>query len=319
VVNAAQGIALERATRAFVLAIAVAVAAGCGSSAETEPVPDSAVRDAMGQPDAPPDTSDAKNDIALPGDAKADDGPSPDVAIEVDVPGSDVAASTREVAAVDAFVPSPVEPLVVNSGNTAAYSLAEGTWKVFSFDTIADHLYCVSGLGSGAVGYVGTSPSVSPTEYVEKTNDKGFLSLSPYANGTYYIAVVAGGGSASGSFQVADGGELITSGDNPVTLTAPDGGDSYRFFRFTIAPGHSYSVSVTGEAKNPVGLGLSPRADRASDGLFAFPLSSTTGPLPIIDAPIPLESAAASLSRFYFLFLRVQETVSLTITVKLAT
>ena len=297
------------------LALVFAVAPGCKSSSTSEPLPDSAVADAIGKADLYADTGDVSPDVSVVADAKIDQVSFHDVALEA--PARDVAADLATAPTVDAFVPGPVEPLVVNSGNTATYSLAEGTWKVFSFDTVAGHFYCVGALGAGVDAYVGLSSSVSPSDYLEKTNYLRALNFTSYSGGKYYIAVVANGGSASGSFQIADGGDLLELGENAVNLTAPDGDNAY-FFNFSIAPGHTYAISVTGDAKKAVSLGLSPLADRSTDGQFASPLSTKTSVLPITDEPISLESVVASTSRLYFFYVRVKEAVSLTITITLS-
>jgi hypothetical protein len=304
-----------RLTTRIALALVFAVAPGCKSSSTSEALPDSAVEDARGKADLYTDAADVSPDVAVAADAKVDQVSVHDVALEA--PARDVAADLNTMPTVDAFVPGPVEPLVVNSGNTAAYSLADGAWKVFSFDTVAGHFYCVGALGAGVDAYVGLSSSVSPSDYLEKTNYLRALNFTSYSGGKYYIAVVANGGRASGSFQIADGGDLLALGENTVNLTAPDGDNAY-FFNFSIAPGHTYAISVAGDAKKPVSLGLSPLADRSTDGQFASPLSTKTSVLPITDEPISLESVVASTSRLYFFYVRVKEAVSLTITVTLS-
>jgi hypothetical protein len=287
------------------LVLLLALLAGCKSTAKPESTPDAAVEDARGQADAQPDTSDTKVDAV------------PDVAREArarDLPEDlPVDESTA-----DAFVPGPVEPLVVNSGNTAKYDLVEGTWKVFSFDTLAGHFYCVGTLDAAVDAYLGSSPSVSPSEYMEKTNYLRALNFTSYSGGKYYIAVAPTGGAASGAFQVADGGDLLELGENTVTLSAPDGGDGMHVYNFSIAPGHTYTISVAGETKQPVTLSLSPVADRSTTGEFDLPFSTRTSVLPIADEPIPLESAVKSTSRLYFFSVRVKEAVTLTLTITLA-
>jgi hypothetical protein len=299
------------------LVLVLAVSAGCGSSnSKTEPNPDAAISN----PDAAvPDASqkpDLENvaikfDVAKPADTKIDTySPPPDT---YQAPAPDTAIGPTP----DAFVPGPVEPLVVNSGNTAKYNLADGTWKVFSFDTVQGHFYVLGALADGVDAYVGQSSSVSPNEYMEKTNYLRALTFTANSGGKYYVAVAANGASASGSFQIADGGDLLELGENKVDLTAPNG-EATTFYYFSVAPGHSYSISVTGAAKNPVTLSLSPLADRSTTGQFASPLSSKTSALPISEEPVPLESVAKSSSRLYFLYVKVQEAVSLTIKVDLA-
>ncbi len=299
----------------------LAVAGGCGSSSTGGAKPDTAVQDAS--TDSRPDGS-IRTDgglkidgVTIP-DARVDKGSPLDGANDapLDAP-TDTAADVSTDGAADAFVPGPVQPLKVNSGNTATYDLADGTWKVFSFDTIAGHFYCLGVLATGVDAYVGLRPTVSPGDYLEKTNYLRALNFTSFNGEKYYVAIAANGGPASGAFQIADGGDLLELGDNNVTLTAPDG-DNTRFFNFSVAPGHAYTISVAGDAKKPVTLGLSPFADRASDGQFAFPLSTTTSALPITDAPISMESMAKSTSRLYFFYVRVKETVTAKITINLA-
>jgi hypothetical protein len=295
------------------LILILAFAAGCGSSSKSGPETHPAVEDASVQADSHPDTVAAKPDGNTSSDARAD--ATPDAAVKP--PAPDVAVDVAPESAVDSYVPGPVEPLVVNSGNTATYNLADGTWKVFSFDIVAGHFYCVGALGDGVDAYVGPSLSVSPSDYLGKTDYLRALNFTPYITGKYYIAVVANGGDAAGTLQIAEGGDLLELGDNSVTIAAPDGDNSY-FFNFSIAPGHTYAISVTGDAKKPVTLGLSPLADRSTSGQFEFPLSTRTSALPITDEPIPLESVVKSSSRLYFIYVGVKETVNLTITVTLA-
>jgi hypothetical protein len=106
-------------------------------------------------------------------------------------------------------------------------------------------------------------------------------------------------------------------GDNTVDFVAADVGH-YRAFHFNVAPGHNYTVSITGTAKNPVGLGLSPKAERGPGGSLAYPFLETSSTLPITDKLVTLESIVESYTRFYFLFLKVAEPVSLTVNITLA-
>jgi hypothetical protein len=290
------------------ITIVFAVTVGCGSStSKTGPTPDAAVQDASQETGSPVDTAFIKSDVPRAADAKADKAPPPDTALATD---------TSSGPTPDAFVPGPVEPLVVNSGNTAQYNLTDGTWKVFSFDTTQGHFYCLGTLDDGLDAYVSQSPSVSPFDYNEKTNYMRALNFTSNSGGRYYIAVAASG-SVSGAFQIAEGGDLLDLGENTVDLTAPNGDSTY-FYNFSVAPGHGYNVSVTGNAKNPVTLSLSPLADRTTTGQFVSPLSSKTSALPINDEFIPYESVAQSTSRLYFLYVRVKEATSLTIKIDLA-
>lgn len=298
--------------------VGLAVASGCGSSSTGGPNPDASTG-VDSRPDGSVRTDGGiKIDGVIIPDARVDKGFPVDVVSDApnDAP-VDAAADLPSDGAVDAFVPGPVQPLKVNSGNTATYDLADGTWKVFSFDTVAGHFYCLGALDSGVDAYVGLRSSVSPGDYLEKTNYLRALNFTSFNGEKYYVAIAANGGPASGSFQIADGGDLLELGDNNVTLTAPDGDNSH-FFHFSVAPGHAYTISVTGDAKKPVTLGLSPLADRSTDGQFAFPLSNTTSALPITDAPISMESMSKSTSRLYFFFVRVKETVAVKITINLA-
>jgi hypothetical protein len=299
------------------LVLAFAVSAGCGSSnSKTQPNPDAATPN----PDAAiPDASqktDVENvaikfDVPRPADTKIDTySPPPD---SFETPSPDTAIGPTP----DAFVPGPAEPLVVGSGNTGNYDLADGTWKVFFFDTVQGHFYVVGAVPDGVDAYVSQSSSVSPNDYMEKTNYQKSLTFSANSGGKYYLAVAANGASASGSIQVADAGDLIELGENTVDLKAPSGEATY-FYYFSVAPGHGYNISVTGAAKKPVTLSLSPLADRSTTGQFALPLSSKTGALPITDEFVSYESVAKSSSRLYFLYVKVSEAVSLTIKVDLA-
>jgi hypothetical protein len=216
-------------------------------------------------------------------------------------------------AAADGFNPGPATPIVVNSSNTGVYNQADGTWKVFYFDATAGQLYCVSKLGGIVTAYVSTSASVSPTNYQYATNADGTLAFTAATAQRYYIAIAASGGSGSGSFQVADGGRLLALGANTVSLTAPNA-DDYHFFRFPISTGHGYSISMTGPTTTTVGVGVSPQAERASNGQFSTPLWGIGGPLPITNEAIPSSSVALSYSGFYYLFIRVYTAMTVTVT-----
>ena len=288
--------------------LVLAVTTGCRATRDNKP-------DSGPPPDsAAPDTLAIGQDSSGFPDTQASPGSRPDAARLPDLSPDTVAIIKYDAA----FVPAPPEPLVVNSGNTAKYDLAPWTWKVFAFEVLADKLYCVGGLGKDVDGYLGPSPSVSPSEFSDRSDSNGALFFTPYASGTRYIAIATTDASASGSFQISDGGELLIIGtDNPFSLTAPTG-DDYHFFHFTVAPGHDYTVSVTGDTRQPVVLGLSPKSDRSTEGQFAFPFSSKTSVLPIIDEPIPYTSTIESATRYYFIFLRIQEPTNVNITITLA-
>jgi hypothetical protein len=303
------------------LVLVFAATAGCGSSnSKTEPQPDTGVpQDASQQPDLPRDAF-VKLDVIKPADSKPsspDTITSPDTAIEAP------AADTFIGPTPDAFVPGPAVPLVVNSGNTGKYDLADGTWKVFSFDTVQGHFYVVGVVPDGVDAYVGQSSSVSPNDYIEKTNYQKALTFTASSGGKYYLAVVANGASASGSIQVADAGELLEvsqgadSTGNKVDLTAPSGETTY-FYYFAVAPGHGYNISLTGTAKNPVTLSMSPLADRSTTGQFEYPFATKTGALPLTSDTIPYESVAKSSSRLYFMYVKIKDAGTYTIKIDLA-
>lgn len=109
------------------------------------------------------------------------------------------------------------------------------------------------------------------------------------------------------------GGQLLALGANTVTLPAPTA-DNYYFFRFPVSAGHSYSLSATGPTTTSVDLGLSPHAERASNGQFSLPLRGVSGPLPFTDEAIPDTSVALSYSDYYFFFLRVSSAMTVTVT-----
>jgi hypothetical protein len=120
------------------------------------------------------------------------------------------------------FDPGPATPIAVNSGNTGVYNLADGTWKVFYFDTEAGQIYVVSGLAGITRGYLDASPSVSPSTYKMATDEtSGTLLLTTTTAQRYYLAVGVKGGGASGSFQVADGGKPIPLGTTPSASRPP--------------------------------------------------------------------------------------------------
>jgi hypothetical protein len=262
------------------------------------------------------------NDAGVNADASPRDGaalPGPDARIgdtSLDVPAGDVGTTAKDASpdqSADGFDPGPVVPIVVNSGPTGSFNLANGTWKVFSFEARANQVYSVSGLGGGINGYLGVSASVSPTSFQTKTNADGNLSFVAPAAQKYFLAVAAQGVGASGLFQVADGGQLLSMGKQTVSLTAPTG-DDYIYFRFPISAGHTYNVVLEGQGTSSLGLGLSARAERAFNRQFSYPLRGVSGPLPMNEG-IPATSVADSYSGFYYLFIRVSAAMSLSITV----
>jgi hypothetical protein len=301
-------------------------AVGCGESSNNSGdavapldrpavVPDTRLApDTTSVPDRPstPDAAAASVDTPIASDGGSDvgspglDGPLGGAETGTSVDGS---ADT----APDGFSPGLATPIVVNSANTGVYSLADGTWKVFTFDATLGQIYCISELDGIVHGYVSSSPAVSPTNYEYATNADGNLAFRATNTPRLYIAVAASGGGVSGSFQVADGGQLLALGANTVTLAAPDS-DNYTFFRFPISAGHSYNVSVTGTATSSVGIGLSPLAERASNGQFSAPLRGVSGPLPFNEA-IPDTSVALSYSGYYYLFLRFSSAMTVTVTI----
>jgi hypothetical protein len=230
-------------------------------------------------------------------------------AIDAALPAADAA---KDVAA-DVFVPGPAVPIVVNSGSTGDYSLADGAWKVFYFDATAGQLYCIAKLGDIVTGYVGTSPSISPTDYQYATGSEGTLAFTATAAQRYYVAVAASGGDASGWVQVADGGQLLVLGANTVPLPAPDLDNTY-FFRFPVTAGHSYGISVTGPAATTIGLSVSPQAERGTNGQYLIPSWSTSAPLPITNEAISSTSVALSYSGFYFFSVHVYAAMTLSVT-----
>jgi hypothetical protein len=317
----------------------LALAPACSSSDKTAldaavPIPDgarpepkdSAVEiDGMAPaiPDAPAaDRSVVTADTGTGADTSPSDGvlmPGLDVRIGdamADMLGGDLGPSTKDSSpdqSVDGFDPGPVVPIIVNSGPTGSYNLANGTWKVFSFDAEANQVYSISGLGGGVNGYLGPTASVSPTNSQAKTNSDGNLSFVAPAAQKYFLAVAAQGVGASGSFQVADGGRLLAMGKQTFSLTAPTG-DDYAFFHFPIASGHAYGIVLEGQSATSVGLGLSARAERASNRQFSYALRGVSGPLPMTE-DIPATSVAESYSGFYYLFLRISVALSVSITV----
>ena len=241
------------------------------------------------------------------------------------VPRFDGGAATNDAAlppadaskdtASDGFVPDPAVPIVVNSGATGSYSVANGTWKLFYFDATAGQLYCISELSDIVRAFVGASPAVSPSSYELATDPAtGALAFTAATTARYYIAIAASGGSGSGFFQVADGGQTLALGANSVTLLAPDMDNAY-FFRFPVGKGHSYSLSVAGSTTTSVGVSVSPRAERATNGQFHSPAWSISGPLPISNEDILSTSVDLSYSGFYYVWVHVYAALTTTITI----
>ena len=253
----------------------------------------------------------ARVDTAV--DAPLSDAGKPDMPLsdagKPDAPLSD--AGPVDALPPDAYDPGPAIPIVVNSGNTASYSLADGEWTRFRFAAEAGQIYSIAELSSVTTGYLGSDSAVSPAHFTQQTNSAGVLVFTAPATQTYYLAVAAAGGGASGAFQIADGGKPVALGASTITLTAPNRDDT-AFFRFPIAAGKAYQISLGGPTTSSVGLGLSPKAERAANGQFSAPLRGVSGPLPMVEN-IPATSVALSYSGFYYFFLHVYDPMTLTL------
>jgi hypothetical protein len=202
----------------------------------------------------------------------------------------------------------------VNSSNTAEYNLADGTWKVFYFDAEAGQVYVISGLTGLSRGYLGTSPTVSPTNYQRVTDpDTGVLTLTAAAAQRYYVAVGVSGGGTGGSFQVADGGRLLALGATTLTLTAADAGDAYEVFRFPVTAGHGYLLNLTGPVQPNLGLSVAARPERSFRGEFSFSDWGVAGSLPFTNQEIKAANVATSTSGFYYVNIRVMAPITFTI------
>jgi hypothetical protein len=255
----------------------------------------------------------------VPDGAAPDAGKSPDSATGADTArdtaaGADTATGQPD-GARDGLPPGPVIPVVVNDAAGTSYSLADGQWQVYSFAAQAGQVYSISSLSGISRGYVGTSADVSASNHQHASDPDGNLAFVAPAAATYYLAVVVSGGGASGSFQVADGGQLLALGTSTVNLTAPRGDDIW-FFHFPVTKGHGYRIQmakVSGPAQPTVGLAVAPRAERASNGQFQFAAWSVSGGLPVDDT-ISAASVDLSYSGFYYLFIRVYEPMTLTVT-----
>jgi hypothetical protein len=269
-------------------------------------VADSAPRDGGTPPD---DAIEPTIDLANAIDSTAPGAPSVDaIGTEPDPAKPDAAMSDA------AFTPDAATAIVVNSGPTGDYSLANDTWKVFYFDAEASQLYLVAGLSDTERGFVSTDPRVSPSNYQLATDDAGVLSFVAPATQRYYVAVAATGGGASGWIQVADGGSAIALGKTTLTLTAPHGEDSY-VYRFPVTAGHDYVLAVDGPAQPTVGITVSPTARRSIGGQFTDSAWSVSGALPFDNQTIAADSVAKSYSGFYYIYVRVTAPITLTITV----
>jgi hypothetical protein len=233
--------------------------------------------------------------------------------------GVDAAGSVPDAPADGAdaaFQPGPAVPVVVNSSNTATYNLADGTWKLFYFDAQASQLYVVSGLTGISRGYLGTSASVSPSSYEKATDpESGILYFTTATAQRYYLAVAVSGGGASGAFQVADGGRLLSLGSTTLSLTPSDAGDAYEVFRFPVSAGHGYTITMTGSSPPNIGLSAAERPERSTSGEFAYSDWGTMGPLPFNDVEIKATDVAQSTSGFYYLNMRVIAPITFTIAI----
>lgn len=287
----------------------------------TLPQPDAgtdlSIQGGDGPADAPPpgDAGMAGEATAMDGAATIDAGtPSVDAAsTEVGKGGGDGSTAKADTTLADAaFVPGPATPVVVNSGPTADYNLPSGTWKVFYFDAVAGQMYAVAGLSATERGFVSTDPQVSPSNYQMVTDAAGVLSFVASATQRYYVAVAATGGGVSGSFQVADGGTPLALGKTTLSLTAPNGGDTY-FYRFPISPGKGYVMTLTGPAQPNIGMAVSPKASRSLGGQFSDSAWGLAGSLPFNNEAITPESVALSYSGYYFFYIRVTDTITFTV------
>jgi len=214
------------------------------------------------------------------------------------------------------FDPGPATPIVVNSGNTGVYNLADGTWKVFYFDTEAGQMYVLSGLDGITRGYLGTSPSVSPSAYQMATDRaSGTLLFTAATAGRYYLAVGVTGGGASGSFQVADGGKAIPLGTTTLSLTPADAGDGYYVYRFPISAGHGYSLTLQGLGQPELAFSVGPRPERSGMGGLSYSIWGVGGGLPFNNEEIPATSVADSTSGYYFIDFRITDPITFSIAI----
>jgi hypothetical protein len=205
---------------------------------------------------------------------------------------------------------------VVNSSNTGTFNLADGTWKLFYFDTQAGQLYVVSGLSGNTRGYLGTSPSVSPDAYDKATDPVGgVLYFTAAAAQRYYLAVGVSGGGASGSFQVADGGRSLSLGQTILSLTPADAGDAYEVFRFPVTAGHGYILDLTGPVQPNLGLAVAARPERSTLGEFSYSDWGVGGSLPFNNQEIKAANVALSTSGFYYVNIRVSAPITFTIAI----
>jgi hypothetical protein len=251
-------------------------------------------------------------DRTLDGQLSPDDAVAPSDGAKDAGDGQALPADGAADGAADGFDPGPIVPIVVNSVPSGQFSLGDGKWQVFSFDGEANQVYSLSELSGIVSGYVSTSPGVSSTNYQYKTSTAGNLSFVAPAAQKYYLAVAVKGGGSSGSFQVADGGRLLALGSTTLTLTAPTG-DDYYFFHFPISADHAYTVTMAGPGQPSVRTAVSARAERSSMGQFSFALRGIGGGLPITH-DIPATSVAESYSGFYYFFISVSETMTVTFT-----
>ena len=318
--------------------VAVIVAPGCGSSNSTEADASSVPDLAPATPDLPPAASppDAWLSPALDGLTVSDVMLASDVVVAADAPSSpdlsipDLASAGADLYAAEpggasaggdaatlpdaAFDPGPTVPIIVNSGNTVTFNLGDGKWQRFSFPVEAGQIYAISELSGIERGYVSAQADVSPTSFAYQTDaTTGWLIFTASTTGTYYIAVAVVGGSASGTFQVADGGSLLALGASNLTLAAPNSED-YFFFRFPVTNGKGYHLKVTGPMQPDVALAISARAERSNSGQFGYSDFGVGGSLPF-DEDITPAMVAQSISGFYYFYLNLHGDMTVTVTI----
>jgi hypothetical protein len=275
-----------------------------------------AVYDAAG--DLPP-----AKDLASPGaevgvlDATADTtGETSGQKLDATTGDADATASQADGAtdgADAAFQPGPATEIIVNSSNTATYSLADGTWKVFYFDTQVGQLYVVSRLDGATRGYLGTSPSVSPASWTAATDSTTGVLYFTATEGRYYLAVGVSGAGVSGSFQVADGGRLLALGTNTVSLSTADAEDVHYVFRFPVTPGHGLMLDFQGPGQPELALSVAPSPERSTSGGFSYSDWGIGGGLPFNNQEIRADQVANSTSGFYFVNVRVTGSITFTV------
>jgi hypothetical protein len=92
-------------------------------------------------------------------------------------------------------------------------------------------------------------------------------------------------------------------------------GNSTYFYRFPITAGHGYVLDAQGPSQPNVGIAVSPRAERSSNGQFSYAAWGVSGSLPYANQEITAAAVAQSYSGFCYFYVNVRGAIALTVTI----